>query len=212
MIQNFSYSIKLNAAALFCFLLPFFYTGCESTTETATSDSTAVQVEEPPLPQNSITDTSSSLDSTKLASAKDTTTDTTAKQKDSTTTDPNNVAQIVSEKYPILAPLLVPKPDTFTGVAMVINDVVFFSYYALVLCFLLLLISLCIKFIEPQARKSILLVETIALIALMLSTPVSINSKTLWGYWVSLFVVLCLVAYDVYIVRTLVNSNTSGEQ
>jgi len=66
---------------------------------------------------------------------------------------------------------------------------------------LLLIISLIIKFMEPDARKTIVLIEIIALLFLYNAEPYTWSSEKLWGFKVCVTSLVILIIYDFYIIK-----------
>jgi hypothetical protein len=204
MKQLHFYSITLHFATLCCFFLPFFYTGCgeEKTPETTRVDTTAASTRDSllsskPTPKDTTQKmTSSPEDSVPKFSA--------SSKQDSAikaANDNDDLSLKICLKLPFLRPFLVSKPDTYSGIALVINMSQYFIYYAIVFSVLLLLLSLLIKYIEPSARFSILLLEGISLICLFFSEANALESKELWGYWVAFSCLFVLAFLDGYILR-----------
>ena len=53
---------------------------------------------------------------------------------------------------------------------------------------------------EANARKAIVLLNTLALVALLVSIHFSGYSERLWGFWTALSFMILLTAYDVAII------------
>ena len=230
MTKHFKFSKRLHLATLCCFLFPFFYTGCGSSAkekaahEKYIQDSIAAQesnaIEEAILAavvkdsafiqpvdtiiQNNILQTDTSYTQTLIS------------QPDSSTfkkeTESKSYSETISTKFEFLRPLLIPKEDTYTGLATVIDSIQLIYFFSTFICFLFLLISLVVKFIDLNAIKTILLLETFALIFLYIAPgiySVVITGGTIetfwglriWGYWVALTFILALTIYDFYIIR-----------
>ncbi|MBO9701133.1 MAG: hypothetical protein J7604_13055, partial [Sporocytophaga sp.] len=166
-----------------CFLLPFFYTGCEKTKESAKATEvidTIAHLDTIPL----LDESSSQVDSSRI----ETINNSTKKDSiDNTTSKVNNddLAQLISIKIPLLSPILVPNPDTYSGLAMFINTLRYISFYGISISFILLTISLIAKYIEPGAKKIILLLEVISFAAFAITRPLTWEYKILWGYWLA---------------------------
>jgi hypothetical protein len=108
----------------------------------------------------------------------------------------------VCAKYPFLKPILIPKEDTYTGLASALN---IFEFICLLSCFISLLfftVAMLIKFIECNARKSIVVIELFSFLFLVISQPniqITFSTSILWGYWCCLGSMGLLVLYDIYI-------------
>ena len=143
-------------------------------------------------------------------------TQTLISQPDSSTfkkeTESKSYSETISTKFEFLRPLLIPKEDTYTGLATVIDSIPLIYLISPFICFLFLLISLVVKFIDLNAIKTILLLETFALIFLFIApgmysfvitggTIETFWGLRIWGYWVALTFILALTIYDFYIIR-----------
>jgi hypothetical protein len=95
----------------------------------------------------------------------------------------------------------VPKEDTYTGIASVINLIVVTEYIAIYISFLLLLICFTIKFIDKEARKTIVLLDVLATVLLFISRAENLTSHILYGYWLAFSFAVVLTAYDFYVMR-----------
>ncbi len=213
MTKYFTFSKRLHWATLCCFLFPFFYTGCgpsaedKATMEKAKQDSIAAvtgqtETESPDSAKTTI------LDSTKheeIAEVDTSTEQTSILQPDTTTSktekESKTPSQKISNQLGFLRPILVPKQDTYTGVATVIDGIPFIPYFSIFISFLFLIISLVVKFIDSNARKTIVLLDILALISLFVSQPYSFDSEKLWGFWVAMTFVFALSVYDIYVIR-----------
>jgi hypothetical protein len=108
--------------------------------------------------------------------------------------------------------VLVPKENTYTGIAAVIDTAAYLFYFAIFLSFLLLIISLVIKFMEANARKTIVLLNTLALVSLFFSVHFSGYSERLWGFWTALSFMVLLTAYDVALIIIARKISTQSPQ
>ncbi len=115
--------------------------------------------------------------------------------------DDKTLADKIVNRVPFLAPVLVPKEDTYTGIASVINLIVLTEYIAIYISFLLLLICFTIKFIDKEARKTIALLDVLATVLLFISKAGNLTSHILYGYWMAFSFAVILTAYDFYIMR-----------
>ncbi len=222
MKKQYSYSKRIHFATLCCFLFPFFYTGCgepsaeeKAAKEKATQDSVAA-VANAKTGIGATTDTTFKMEvsvtseeelakekseqtkdtTEQLVKPKQTETAKTSDQDKSTITP----AEKICEQAPFLKSMLVPKENTYTGIAAVIDTGAYLFYFAIFLSFLLLILSLVIKFMEANARKAIVLLNTLALVALLVSIHFSGYSERLWGFWTALSFMILLTAYDVAII------------
>jgi hypothetical protein len=58
---------------------------------------------------------------------------------------------------------------------------------------MLIIISFIIKFSEPLAVKTSIMIEIISLILLISSKTPSLHCDKLWGYWVSVFLLFAVI-------------------
>jgi hypothetical protein len=201
----FNFSKRLHFATLCCFLLPFFYyTGCgpsaaEKEAQAAAQaqvihDSlAAVEAAEQEANDTKIINSNSVLPNNAAISTVDTIresnsaqTDTSKEQtkelQETTNTDKpdkknESSSEQIAKEYPLLQPLLIPKTDVHTGLAAVIDVFPFLMANGVFNALLLLIISLTIKHIEPEARKSIALLNVLALLSLCFSMPYTFFMK-----------------------------------
>lgn len=211
MTSHFKYSKLLHWVTLCCFLLPFFYfDGCgpsaeeKAAIEKARQDSIAaseaiIAVEKSQA--NTKNDSLFNSDDT-IVLNKPSQVDFSEKQGD---TVPEKKLELSSknlvEQFPILRPILIPSPNISTGFASIIDSLIFFDFFAMFNCFLLLVVCLVIKFIEVNAKKTIVLIDIISLVILLIFPTNSIDFITHWGYWVTLTFAFILTLYDLYIFR-----------
>lgn len=188
-----NYSKIIHTVALLCFLLPFFYTGCEPAKQSESpSDTTTIFVQDT-LEIDSLNNYPE--DTTKSVVQSDTISSNNSKESE-------NISQEISKQYPLLKPILVPKEDTFTGLAILIDTSFYIPLFATFLSFLLLLIGLAAKFIDSKAQGTILLLDLVSLLFLFIAEPNLWVTKNLWGYWGAIGFIICLSVYDFYIIRS----------
>jgi hypothetical protein len=126
--------------------------------------------------------------------------DTTAKPIE-TKSKTDRLSQKLSEDYAFLKPVLYPDDATYTGMGVVVDNAQCLAYTALFISFILLSICLSIKFIEPEAKKTITFLNILAFLLLAFSRPGVFNCELLWGYWVCLTFIGLLAVYDFYILK-----------
>lgn len=210
MTKIFSYSIKLNYAALLCFLLPFFYTGCEKKSETAPSADSLV-VDSVALDSDTLKDStlhskdSTILNDTLIIDSLENNTTSTIGDSSATSSNENrdDLSLAISKKIPFLAPILISKKNTYSGVAILINNIPFLPLFSIVISFMCLIISLIAKYLEPNSRKIIFLLDIVSFASLAISRPASWIHEILYGYWIALAFVIFLVVCDLYILKTV---------
>lgn len=200
MIKHFKFSKGLHWITFCCFFLPFFYTGCGPSYKEKEAAEKAKQDSAATITSNSVKEpkdslTAKSFDITYNKQIASLSADTISK------TETKTPSQKIVNEFKILRPVLIPKEDTYTGIATVIDSIPFIAYFAIFISFLFLIISLIIKFIEKNARKTIVLLDVLTIIFLFISTPYSWNSEKLWGFWVATTFTIVLTIYDFYIIR-----------
>ncbi len=211
MRKHLRISKGLNWLTLLCFFLPFFYTGCgESAEEKAAAEKAkadSIAAVESIHKQASITDTikpdqnsisSSTNDTTPVITENDVTTDNTLSIP-GISNDPKSTTQKIIERFPFLKPLLTPKENTVTGIATVLDVTPYILGCLIFICFLFLILTLIIKYIDKNAIRTIGLLEALAFVCLIFSDYPLLSEK-LWGYWVGLFFLLVLMIYDFYLI------------
>jgi hypothetical protein len=209
MLKHSKYSIRLHWVTMLCFLLPFFYTGCDisreekEAEEMALADSTKTIVKVEEINSDSTSVHADSLLATRMSEL----TDTSNSKKDS---KEKTISGKIVEKYSILQPILVPKEGVYSGIAVVIDTFSYLAYCTIFICFLLLIISLITKYMEPKAKKIIALLNLLAFISLLFSHPYSWDSVKLWGYWTTLAILFILTLYDLYIIKLSKNETQSS--
>lgn len=167
---------------MLCLTLPFFYTGCEETKSE----------EVPPASVDSIMQVAPSQADT-LAPAP-LITDTPANKKED-----KLVSQKIVRKFPFLKLILIPKHDTYSGLALLIDNLSYLYYYGIVLFWIFLSISLLLKYIDKNAFKSIMLFNILALLSLAIAEPVAFQFQRVWGFWLTLGLVAILNVLDFFI-------------
>ena len=199
------FSKLLHAFCIFCFFLPFFFTGCGSDVPSGkVCDSTLV------VADSNFVDTLrspafSSMDSLKLNSSlkMDSTIRETEDSSKKVSSDSDNkdksLTMEICEKYSFFKLLLMPEEDTYTGFGSVINLIPHIPYYSIMIAIIFLLFGLLIKFIEKEAIRVICLVDLIIVLFLFLSLGIGFQSLSLWGYWVALSAHSILLLLDLYI-------------
>jgi hypothetical protein len=215
MTKHFKYSKGLHWVTLFCFLFPFFYTGCGPSAKEKAALETAEQDTIVSLKMQKEIEKTDSLNKTSIGSTieKDSaefdrlTENTSILRTDTTTSktekDSETLSLKISNKFEFLRPILVPKEDTYTGIAVVMDGIPLIPFLGIFISFLLLIISLIVKYMDHNARKTIVLLDILVIISLYISEPYSFDSKKLWGYWVAMTLVCVLSLYDLYIFRRL---------
>jgi membrane protein implicated in regulation of membrane protease activity len=63
---------------------------------------------------------------------------------------------------------------------------------------------LTIKYLDTNALKTIGLLDTLALIFLIISEPIGIFSDRLWGLWVAIILFLTVTILDIYILKNII--------
>ncbi len=115
--------------------------------------------------------------------------------------DKTGLSQRLSKRFPFIAPILISREYTRTGLGMVIDTVPYLSIFSIFIALLLICISLLIKFIEKSAQVTIVILELISLIALFITQPVYfITYAKLWGFWVATTLACILVIYDLFVI------------
>lgn len=205
---HYKYSRRLHLATLCCFLLPFFYDGCGQSAEEKAKQDSAMALE-------SVNTDTSTLNKASIA-IEDTTTQDNLSQIDSTTEqaaatpqdtvpstekESKTTSQLISNKLPWLSPLLIPQPDTYTGLAAIVDTIPFAVFFGAFASFLFLILSLAIKYFYKEAIRIVILHDILGLIFLAISRSYSWDSQKLWGFWVCLSFVFALTIYDFYILR-----------
>ncbi len=218
MKKQTTYSKILHILVLLCFLLPFFYTGCGPSKEEKAQRERAKQDSVEALQKaglGAITDKipiKDSLQHDSVVEPRMTLMDEVSKPTENTSKeDPKEqrLSEIITNNYPFLRPILIPRPDTFTGLGEVINSVYYIPFYAILISFLLLLLGLLIKFIDKHATLTLIILDFLALVFLYFSRTPSFVCDVLWGYWVTFSFIVLLFLYDIFIVLKNKRKNKS---
>ena len=213
MKKHYRNSRILNVAILLCFLLPFFYAGCDPTKEEKEAagqkriadsiDAALNAAIDSALFADQITDSSNAL--VKATEADTSIINEIGEEVKELPTDKAKETETISEsivdKFPFLKPILVPDVDTFSGIAIVIDSVPYLAFFTAFISMLLLLISLLSKFIDKQSLKIILMLDLLAFVSLTVSSPISLGFERRYGFIVTLSLLLMQVIYDIYLVR-----------
>ena len=203
----------IHVIAILTFAFPFFYTGCGTS-----KDNAKEQAKMDSLRADSIA--KANKDTAKIDTAVKITTSEDAMRKENIDTasikpnkidnnastrksenndDKKQLTDEVVKKYPFLSFVLMPESEIYSGFGVVLNDIPYVFFVFLFFTFLLLIIGLLIKFIDPHALKSIVIIDVMMFLGTLISRSPSWNCEKLWGYWVCLSVVGVLLIYDVYI-------------
>jgi len=187
--------------AVLCLLLPFFYTGCnreEKEEETVTPDTALVVAEDTATVVAEDTAMMTPPDTNVIAES------VTPEPVDTATPAKSNkeadvLSEELTEKYPWLKPILIPKEDTSTGLAVVLDSGFYFPLFGSFVFALLLVMGLLIKYLNRKALNIHLLLDLMAIAALLLAHPIAWNMERLWGFWVTLGVVSVMTLYDILV-------------
>ncbi len=228
---NNKYSRILHILTILCFLLPFFYRSCgPSASEKRRAEEKKLELiaaEDSILQSKGSSISTAEEEKLELIAAED-----SVFQSESSSTSPENqevdlsenttspdghdtniekedeffTSKKLTDKFPFLKIILLPKEDTYTGLGAIVNAYPYVSYFATFISFLLLIISLTVKFIEVAARKTVILLEIIAIIFQFFAYQeseaiIAVYNKTLWGYWVCLGFLFLLITYDFALLR-----------
>ncbi|MFM7766123.1 MAG: hypothetical protein ACKO6I_10750, partial [Sphingomonadales bacterium] len=186
-------------AVLLCFALPFFFhKGCkeESNITSGEPKEQTAQVSDDTMKSGMDSLSQFSLDSMNI-SVENQPADTvaTASQGANDNIGEPNDAFMKSGVWKLF---FEPKKDHFTGFAEIYRTLFAFRYVIIIFAFILLILSLAIKFMEREARKSILLLQIFALLSLIFYSPAASNFDRLWGFWAELILLTGLIAIDYY--------------
>ncbi|MDB5256126.1 MAG: hypothetical protein JWM14_821 [Chitinophagaceae bacterium] len=201
MNKSLLYSRILQFSIVLSFLLPFFFVGCDQKTDESASvyDSTVVATD---TLSKDVLDTlhekNTSSDSSTINTTQ--TTDTIGTGPTAAVSEENDKSfskELVRE-YEWLSPILIPSPEVYTGIALVINlgsEAIFINIF---FAFLLILICLSIKFLEKYAIRTQILINMLALAFLYVYIPTFLSGERLWGFWVCFTLILVTIANDIY--------------
>ena len=203
--QN-KYSRLLHIATIFCFLLPFFYNGCNMVSAADKKKAEDKRI------QDSIENVCRSIDSLNALKSyadfikSDTAQNDTIKKQilkvisDTADKKSQYLSEEVAKEYKFLKPILIPNENIHTGLATVIDTFPYITNFSIFISLLLLIISLTIKFIDVNSKKSIGLLDILSLIFLSITQSGFFTSQTLWGFGVCLTVLILLTIYDLYLI------------
>lgn len=209
MTKHYKYSRSLHWVTLCCFLFPFFYTGCGPSAEeklamekTKQDSISADSIQQGGIYTKSV-DTIIQKNITQVNTSKEQGQSLSLQVDNPPSSGKTTItlSQNISNKNSFLRSLLIPKADTYTGIATVMDIIPYTSFLAIFISLLFLIISLVVKFIDKGAKKAIVLLDFIALIFLCISEPFSLGSEKLWGFWVAVTFTLALTIYDLYITK-----------
>ena len=206
--KHYIYSKLLHLTTLCCFFLPFFYFSCcsgPSKAEIEAKEKVKLDSLEAVGVKKDTTDnyTEKHVDTTiqtKITKL-DTSVQNNSSNYDTSKTEDKSgtLSKRICRKYMFFKPLLIPRENIYTGVAMAIDSFIFNFYVGTLVAFVLLITSLIVKLIDINARITNVLLEILVIIFFMLSYTKEEDSYTLWGYWVCLSFVIVLTLYDVYV-------------
>lgn len=207
-------SILLHIVTICCFCTPFYLNTCsvfrEKKTEEAAIDSTAfatdaVVVADSTFQSTSIEPSNDSINNViifKMDSVEIAKNDSIQKTKPEEDKK-ELLSEYISRNYPFFKPILIPNDEVFTGLASSIDALKYISYFACFISLLFLFLSLTIKLVDENAKLSIVIIESLALIILASSKLISFDFDYLWGFWLTLFLILALLCYDIFILNKL---------
>jgi hypothetical protein len=204
-IESPKFSKMLHFAVILCFALPFFFhEGCQNTSisgdTTQANDSIALDS------SANINDTTT-LAETPADSIVNVPTDSINISTDNQSADTVAAGQdMIKQKDDFRESgawklFFEPKKDHYSGLGEVYMNLYFFRYTSISLAFILIILCLVIKFMESEARKSIILLDALSLIALLIYSPAAEKFDRLWGFWVVLILLTSLIAVDIYQMR-----------
>lgn len=183
------YSRLLHWLTYLCLCLPFFYTGCKkaeaAVEETVQIDTTSVS----PELANSVI-----IDSIAINKEHKSNVEEESKPEEIEKT----LSETLSKEYAFLQPVLVSKDNTFSGLAMIIDSGRYVVVFSVFVYLLLSILSLIVKYLDSKAIKTIVLLDTIALLFLIISEPIGINNERLWGFWVAIILFSAVTILDIY--------------
>ena len=212
MKKQLMFSKIVHWIAILCLLLPFFYTGCnrdEKAEEPITPDTAMVVAEDSATVVAEDTAMMTPPDSnviTESVAPEPVYTVTPAKSEKET----DVLSEQLTEKYPWLKPILIPKEDTSTGLAVVLDSGFYFPLFGSFVFALLLLMGLLIKYLNRKALNIHLLLDLMAIGALLLAKPIAWNMERLWGFWVTLGVVSIMTIFDILILASNSGRKSNG--
>jgi hypothetical protein len=179
MKKQLMFSKIVHWIAILCLLLPFFYTGCDrekKAKEPIAQDTSLVVAEDTATVV--IPDTPAYAENP-TPEPKDTAVPTHSDKSD------DLLSNTLSERYPWLKPVLIPKEDTSTGLAVVLDSGPFIPLFAPFVFLLILLLGLLTKYLNNKALNIHLVMDLTALVALVLAKPMAFHAERLWGFWVA---------------------------
>jgi hypothetical protein len=195
MKKLFKYSRLLHWMTFLCLCLPFFYTGCKKAEATIEEeiqiDTTSIN----PELANTV-----KIDSIAINKQQKSILEEEPKPEDNEKT----LSETLSKEYTFLRPILVSKENTFSGLAIIIDSGSYVAIFSVFIYFLLSILSLTIKYLDTNALKTIGLLDTLALIFLIISEPIGIFSDRLWGLWVAIILFLTVTILDIYILKNII--------
>lgn len=203
----------LNVLVLLTFLLPFFYTGCGSPTADelaakAMADSIRIADSLSLLP-NLVDSNSQTINIEDLKSEDsiqntvfydDTISNNSEDVQNSDFFSDKTIAEKIVEDFPFSEIIINPSDGVVTGFGSILMTLEYFSYISVFFAFILLIIGLVIKFIEPKSIKTLIILDAFTLLCLVLSSIPSLGVfYYLWGYWVSVIFASIILIFDSYI-------------
>ncbi len=174
-----------------CLCLPFFYTGCRKA-DAPVAETVQVGVDSTSLNREKV-DTIAI--NNKVANEPQQSID---KAESKTEEKEETLSETLSQDYTFLQPILVSKQNTFSGLAIIIDCTSYILFFSLFLYVLLSILSLIIKYLDPNGIKTIVLLEVLSLFFLAISRP-GIFIDKLWGLWVAIILFSALTLLDIYI-------------
>jgi hypothetical protein len=205
--KHFKYSKGLHVLTLCCFLMPFFYSGCHDSKEEKEKNEELAEMVDTIATTAEPVDMDSAQFAEYLAKSVDT---SKTKNNDINFDDPFVKGDSIFNCVPFLKPVLNPDKECYSGLGLMIAQSPLILMTATFTCFLLLIISLTIKYIDHNAKRAIVLLEILALISLLIARPYSFQFERLWGLWVAVFFVSLLTIYDFYIARVSYLNDKKG--
>ena len=222
-----SISQLIHIAVILSFFLPFYYVGCDESSNPESRKENSESVEEMDTLGEENMDTEISSDSITISDqiqddsviangvlSKNIPADTSQEpsaSKDSaimqskqlnsaqdTLSDKQETDQIESDRS-LLIKILKPSEDTVSGIGVVVETFPGLLYGVLAFSFVLLFLGIVVKFMEPSALKTILLLDILILSGIIGGFfEWHIFNEKLWGYWVAFALTVILISFDIY--------------
>ena len=179
----------LQVGLILTFFLPFFPSGCKSSSAVQ-SDSTAIEAPALPVDTSQVDSTTIDLNNDTLKTGKNNTIDSKSSDKEETTSDK------IIKRVPIMELILKPGGN-YSGIGYIVDVFWYFlTCFGIIITLALWIIGLRLKI---KGNQSFQILNIIGLVLLYTTNPVMLSwldDTKLWGYWFCFWYAVVMILLD----------------